>query len=71
MAVSVLIVQRVAQYFGIAVHTNALVLCAVAALIVFLLVRDVRRTRKEVREKETARQEHIAQQLYNLYHSAI
>ncbi|MGX8704930.1 MAG: hypothetical protein ACSW8H_10870, partial [bacterium] len=34
MAVSVLIVQRVAQYFGIAVHTNALVLCAVAALIV-------------------------------------
>ncbi len=34
MAVSVLIVQRVAQYFGIAVHTNALVLCAVAALVV-------------------------------------
>ena len=34
MAASVLIVQRVAQYFGIAVHTNALVLCAVAALVV-------------------------------------
>ncbi len=35
----------------------SLLLLAVAALIVFLLVRDVRRTRKEVREKETARQE--------------
>ena len=29
-----LVVQRVAQYFGIAVHNNALVLCAVAALVV-------------------------------------
>ena len=34
MAVSVLVVQRVAQYFWIAVHNNALVLCAVAALVV-------------------------------------
>ena len=33
------------------------VLMAIAALIVFLLVRDVRRTRKEIKEKETARQE--------------
>lgn len=33
------------------------ILLAIAALIVFLLIRDVRRTRKEVVEKETARQE--------------
>ena len=32
------------------------ILLAIVALIVFLLVRDVRRTRKEVEEKETARQ---------------
>ena len=45
--------------FTDAVHDNMAVvgsiLLAVAALIVFLLVRDVRRTRKEVEEKETAR----------------
>jgi len=34
-----------------------LILLAIAALIVFLLVRDVRRTKKEVGEKEAARQE--------------
>ncbi|MCR4909197.1 MAG: response regulator [Lachnospiraceae bacterium] len=34
-----------------------LILLVIAALIVFLLVRDVRRTKKEVEEKETARQE--------------
>ena len=40
-------------------HMSAvgLVLLSVAALIVFFLVRDVRRTKKEVEEKETARQE--------------
>ncbi len=32
-------------------------LLAIAALIVFLLIRDVRRTKKEVEEKEKARQE--------------
>ncbi|MBR2572301.1 MAG: response regulator [Clostridia bacterium] len=33
------------------------VILAVAALVIFLLVRDTRRTKKEVREKERARQE--------------
>ena len=34
MAASVLLVQRVAQHFGLAVDRRALVLCAVMALIV-------------------------------------
>lgn len=43
------------------VHDNIIavgsILLAIVALIVFLLIRDVRRTKKEVDEKETARQE--------------
>ncbi len=47
--------------FSDMVHDNMAVVgsifLAIVLLIVFLLVRDVRRTRKEVEEKETARQE--------------